>query len=93
MKYSAKGNNYKHGDDVKYIIFNTENPYLQDLHKSMMMMMMMIIIIIIKVMEMTNNNRYNRTRNLCMSHVCRGREIHSGFLVGKPKEKGPLARP
>jgi hypothetical protein len=44
MKYSVKGNNYKHGDNVKYIIFNMENPYLQDLHKR---------IIIIKAMTMT----------------------------------------
>ena len=47
MKYSAKGNNYKHGDDVKYIIFNMENPYLQDLHKSIIIIIIIIIIMVL----------------------------------------------
>jgi hypothetical protein len=58
---------------VKYIIFNTENPYLQDLHKR-------IIIIVINKSNGNHSNNNNRYIGLEIYPCC--------MYVGEEKYRG-----
>jgi hypothetical protein len=80
MKYSAKSNNYKHGDNAKYIL-HRESIFTVPLHKH-------------NNDDNSNNNDSNNNRYIGLEiYACCMYVGEEGILVGKPREKGPLGRP